>query len=398
MSLTASNPSATLEALNRKMAAIERVMAVIEFELDGTIVRANPNFLHAMGYTAEQLAGQHHRIFMPPGTAETSEYAAFWRALGAGTIEGGEFHRVRSDGSDIWILATYVTVFDENGAPTSVAKFATDITSQVQARQRVGSVSTAVRAAAAELTDVAAGLSERSASAAQAAGSAVTSGQQVDTSIQSVAAATEEMVATVGEISRSAAQAAEVASAAVQATSTASEAIERLNESGQAISEVVKLISSIAQQTNLLALNATIEAARAGEAGKGFAVVANEVKELSKETATATQDIARRIAAIQTDTDRTVGAIGEISNTVGDVSDIASSIAAAVEEQSVTTHDISLTLTQAASGSAQIASLIGKISEGTEESRESASKTLESARTLDSLAQRLADLTAASDG
>ena len=197
---------------------------------------------------------------------------------------------------------------------------------------------------------------------------------------------------TVSEISRNASQAAEVASNAVTVTDAASDAIGRLDASGKQISEVVKLISSIAQQTNLLALNATIEAARAGEAGRGFAVVANEVKELSKETASATQEIGQKIDAIQSDTERTVGAISEITKIVADVADIANSIAAAVEEQSVTTSDISQTLTEAATGSSAIADLIGGLNEGAQSSKASADSTLESARSLDGLSQQLGTL------
>lgn len=375
-----------------QIAAVGRSMAVIEFELDGTILNANDNFLGATGYGLGEIRGRHHRIFCDPEYAASAEYTRFWADLARGEFAAGEFKRFSKAGDDIWIQASYNPIFDANGDPFKVVKYATDVTEQVRARQRVEAVAAEVLGASESLSQVAERLSESSEDSVRSASDALRAGQDVDQSIQSVAAATEEMAATVTEISRNASQAAEVASNAVAVTDSASDAIGRLDVSGKQISEVVKLISSIAQQTNLLALNATIEAARAGEAGRGFAVVANEVKELSKETANATQEIAKKIDAIQSDTERTVTAIAEITNIVGDVADIANSIAAAVEEQSVTTNDISQTLAEAASGSSAIATIIGEIDEGAKSGKASADSTLESARSLDDLARQLGSL------
>jgi methyl-accepting chemotaxis protein len=179
--------------------------------------------------------------------------------------------------------------------------------------------------------------------------------QSVNTHIQSVATATEEMGTSIYEIARSSSEAARIAHSAVQLADQANETIRKLGQSSREIGEVVKVITSIAEQTNLLALNATIEAARAGDAGKGFAVVANEVKELAKETARATEAIGARIAVIQQDTELTVGAIARINETIAQVSDIQNTIAGAVEEQASTTTEIGHSLSQAAQGSGSIA-------------------------------------------
>lgn len=182
--------------------------------------------------------------------------------------------------------------------------------------------------------------------------------EQVSANVRSVAAAAEEMDATIREIASQAHQAARVAADAVTLAQSTGGLVSKLGESGSRIGGVVKLITSIAEQTNLLALNATIEAARAGEVGKGFAVVANEVKELAKETARATEDISGKIHAIQQDTTQAVQAITEIQSTIKRINEIQSAIASAVEEQSATTREIGRNVTEAARGTEDIASNI----------------------------------------
>lgn len=188
-------------------------------------------------------------------------------------------------------------------------------------------------------------------------------GEEVDKSIQSVATSSQEMSISIREIAHNATEAAKVATNAVEVVSTANSAIGKLGESSLEIGNVVKVITSIAQQTNLLALNATIEAARAGEAGKGFAVVANEVKELAKETAKATEDISRKIEAIQSDVQAAVKAIGEITSVIHQVNSISGMIAAAVEQQTATTNEISRCIGAAARGSADITQNISTVAQ-----------------------------------
>jgi methyl-accepting chemotaxis protein len=185
--------------------------------------------------------------------------------------------------------------------------------------------------------------------------------EQVSMNVQTVASSTEEMSASIKEVAKNAAEAARVASTAVKVASRTNVIVTKLGDSSGDIGKVIKVITSIAEQTNLLALNATIEAARAGDAGKGFAVVANEVKELAKETARATEDIGRKIAAIQNDAKEAVEAIAQISLTIDQVNAIQSTIAGAVEEQAATTNEIGRNVSEAAQASSDIAQNIAGV-------------------------------------
>jgi len=214
-----------------------------------------------------------------------------------------------------------------------------------------------------------------------------TATDQVNRNLQTVAAGAEEMSATIHDIAKNASEAARVASEAVKTADSTNTTISKLGASSAEIGEVIKVITSIAEQTNLLALNATIEAARAGEAGKGFAVVASEVKELAKQTAKATEDIGQKITAIQSDTKGAVDAISAITEVIKRVSEISGTIAAAVEEQSATTNEMSRNVTEAAKGSAEITQNIASVAQA-------AQVTSSSARDSFRVAQQLTETSA----
>jgi methyl-accepting chemotaxis protein len=213
--------------------------------------------------------------------------------------------------------------------------------------------------------------------------------EEVSRNVSSVASASEEMQASIREIAKNANESARVAKNAVSVAHLTNETVKKLGESSQEIGNVIKVITSIAQQTNLLALNATIEAARAGEAGKGFAVVANEVKELAKQTAKATEDIGQKIEAIQGDTKGAVTAIEEISTIINQINDISNSIASAVEEQTATTNEIGRSVTEAAKGVGDIAKNIGGVAIAAKNTTQGASDTQKASQELSHMAAQL---------
>jgi methyl-accepting chemotaxis protein len=216
--------------------------------------------------------------------------------------------------------------------------------------------------------------------------------EQVSTNIQTVATGADEMGASIKEIAKNTADATKIANNAVQLSQSTNETVRKLGASSAEIGQVIKVITSIAQQTNLLALNATIEAARAGEAGKGFAVVANEVKELAKQTAKATEDISQKIQAIQHDAGGAVTAIGQITEVIGQISDIQNTIASAIEEQSATTNEISRNLAEAAKGGADITLNITSVAQVARATTEAAGQTQGSAKSLEHMAAQLKEL------
>lgn len=320
--------------LKGQLAAIRKSQAVIEFDLDGTILWANDNFLNTVGYRLEEIRGQHHRMFVESAERESADYAAFWQALRRGEFQARQFKRIGKGGKTVWIEASYNPILGPDGKPVKVVKYATDITGQMDTLANLktlidhnfGEIDAAVTHSTGE---------------AACAGSAA---NQTSAAVQMMASSAEELAASIGEISHSMAQSRGATDNAVQVTNRADQAAQRLDTVARSMEGVVDAIRTIAGQINLLALNATIEAARAGDAGRGFAVVATEVKNLANQSADATKKISDEIAGIQSLSGDMVAALQEIRDAVGHVREYVTTTAAAVEEQSAVTRDMSASM------------------------------------------------------
>jgi methyl-accepting chemotaxis protein len=372
-----------------QLAAISKAQAVIEFNLDGTVITANDNFLNTLGYRLEEVKGRNHSMFVEPSYGASAEYRQFWADLNAGKFQAAQYKRIGKGGKEVWIQASYNPILDLNGKPTKVVKYATDITANKKMELEIRDTASLLANSSEELGAVSTQMSSNAEETCAQANVVSAASEQVSKNVQTVATAAEEMTATIKEIAKNASEAAKVATGAVKIAGKTNDTISKLGESSEEIGKVIKVITGIAQQTNLLALNATIEAARAGEAGKGFAVVANEVKELAKETAKATEDISQKIQAIRNDTKASVDAIGQISAIINQINDISSTIASAVEEQTVTTNEMTRNITEAAKGSTEIAQNISGVATAARSTTEGAANTSRSAMELSKMSSAL---------
>jgi len=252
--------------------------------------------------------------------------------------------------------------------------------------------STSLASASEELSATSSQMSNNAEETAAKAGAVSAAAEEISVNVQTVVDGSDQMAASIRDISSSAHQAAKIANAGVQTAAETNSKVGKLGESSRQIGEIVKVITSIAGQTHLLALNATIEAARAGAAGKGFAVVANEVKELARETAKATEDIRRKIEAIQSDTTDAIQGITEVSNIIAQINEIQAAIAAAVEEQSATTGEIGRNMADVAKGNLEVANNITSVATAAKSTTEGAAYTNKAAGELAGLAATVQSL------
>ncbi|MBE7732967.1 methyl-accepting chemotaxis protein [Devosia faecipullorum] len=374
--------------------AISRVQAVISFNLDGTIIDANENFLTTLGYRLEDIAGKHHSMFCDGNYVGSAEYRQFWDRLRAGEYIAAEFHRVGKGGRDVWIQASYNPIFSASGAVVKVVKFATDITERKRAEgiidELTGSLarmaegdlggridavftgqyealrgafnsslgqlqtivaqlrkaSSGVRVATAEILSGANDLSSRTTRQAATIEETSASVEQLSSTVSDNARRAASATEKARQVARSAADGGEVMGAATSAMSA-------IEASSAKISNIIGLIDDIAFQTNLLALNASVEAARAGDAGKGFAVVAVEVRRLAQSAASASADVKVLIEASAGEVRSGAQLVGKAAEKLSDIlagaeesAGLIDAIARANQEQSGALAEVSVAVRQ----------------------------------------------------
>ncbi|RYG60820.1 MAG: PAS domain S-box protein [Alphaproteobacteria bacterium] len=284
--------------------ALDRSQAVIGFSLDGTILRANQNFLTAMGYTLGDIKGKHHQMFVDPAYAASDEYKRFWDKLRNGEYQAGNFCRYAKDGREVWIRASYNPEFDSKGNPVGVTKYASDITKERQVARQTGEV------------------------------------------VHAVVGSTQELALAISDISHNVATTRDAVNSVFEESRNAAGAMEEMVAAAANMGTLVTLINAISNQINLLALNAAIEAARAGEAGRGFSVVADEVKKLATQTGNSTTQIAADIAGIQRISATVSESLNKVGHLVNQIVDSSNSMVSATEEQSAVTREITSQMEQ----------------------------------------------------
>jgi len=332
-----------------QMAAISKVQAVIEFDLEGTILAANENFCSAMGYSIDEIRGKRHAIFVEPHLADSEDYRNFWQRLRRGDVFSGEFRRLGKNGREVWIQASYNPILDSDGRPFKIVKYATDSTPRRKAidamqlalselaggnltaqiataladefdtlRQDFNMASQQLRAVVLGVVEHAATIQNETAEISQASDDLSRRTEQQAATLEETAAAIDELTASVSSASELSALASRMVADAKQSAEKSGvvvrDAVKAMNEiadSSSKISRITGVIDEIAFQTNLLALNAGVEAARAGEAGRGFAVVASEVRALAQRSSEAAREIAELIAASSSQVSRGVGLVGQ---------------------------------------------------------------------------------------
>ncbi len=406
-----------------KLAAISRSQAVIEFTLDGKILDANENFLSALGYSLQEIRGQHHRMFVDKAYGESADYREFWAALARGEFRADAFQRFGKGGKAIWIQASYNPIFDAAGKPVKVVKFATDITAQRnavseldealqqlaagelgveivtafpgdmetlrtafnQSVDRLRELVSEIRAATGEVASAAGEIASGTSELAQRTEQAAANLEETSASTDQLSTVVKQNATNAKNADVQAAEAHQNAKTGGDVVRKAVSAMSEIEESSRKINEIIGAIKEIAFQTNLLALNASVEAARAGEAGKGFAVVAQEVRQLAQRSADAAVE---STALIQSSSSHVRDGV-ELVNQAGEA---LNGIVESIEKVAGVIREISTASAEQSSGIQEINAAVSNMDEMTQQNAALVEESTAAAKALSDQASRLDEL------
>ena len=376
-----------LQALNfsGQLDAINKSRAVIEFNMDGTIIKANENFTATVEYTESEIIGKHHSMFCTSPYKNSNEYKEFWKNLNEGEFNGGEFQRIGKNGKDIWLQATYNPIIGIDGKPFKVVKYATDITARKHKMQAVEEKVITLTNSLNNLSVTATLMTKGAEVTTKGSQEVSDSTSQISQSITDVAKKVSEMLVSIKEVASSSKTGKKIADEAQLRSKETTASILKLDEETSKISDTVNSIAQIAFQTNILSLNAAVEAATAGEAGKGFAVVAQEVRNLASRSDEATKEITDAIVLIQSLVKTSLDSIHNIDSTIEEISSISSGIVNSVNEQEMLSNTVSGITTETSQEIAEIAKTMINVSSSAQTSGKESIKTLNASNELETV-------------
>ena len=371
--------------------AINKSQAVIEFDMQGNILTANDNFLKTLGYKLEDIKGKHHSMFCIESYKNSNAYKEFWQKLNKGEFDSGEYLRVGNNNEKIWIQATYNPIFDINGNPFKVIKYATNITEKKNSMLEIGKK---IEDFSQSLKD----LQYASNKMVDEAKISMQSTNDVTSYIEDLTNATKElskkidfMLSSITNIANTTIQSEKIVQEARNQSKDTAQAMVKLNEESTKIGETINIISQIAFQTNILSLNAAVEAATAGEAGRGFAVVAGEVRNLATRSNDAAKDITEAIELIQSLVKNSLDNINQVDTKIEEINKISSTISSSINEQKNISNDLALTATQTSQTLELVTNNMSKVSNSASSTEQESKKTQQTSNDLIDISNSLID-------
>ena len=380
----------TLDYLGQ-LSAISKSQAVIEFNMDGTIIRANDNFLNTVGYSLNEIVGKHHSIFCEENYKNSNEYLEFWKKLNNGNFDTGEYLRFGKNGKKVWISASYNPIFDIDGKPFKVVKYATDITAKKNMIFEIGENIQNLTSSLNHLSSASQVMSQNAKISMDGSAEVTVSIEQISQATSELSERIEAMLSSINAIANESSQGEKIAIEAREQSKATTNAMLELDKESEKIGETINIITQIAFQTNILSLNAAVEAATAGEAGKGFAVVAQEVRNLASRSDEAAKEITHAVQLIQNLIKNSLDSINKIDNTVEEISTMSSNISTSISQQQSISNELASTALEVSQSINEVTNTMISVSKSAQETGEKSTQTVDASDELINVSNQLID-------